>query len=273
VALNGEQTIDGVLTNASRVLVKDQTEPEENGIYLTSTGNWRRTKDFSRNDDVVAGTLVLVTGGSTNIGGWVTSFTGSLQIDTTEISFTDLAILVADLSDYAPLASPTFTGTPSGPTAAVGTNTTQLATTAFVKAAIDVVLGGVASAFDTLAEIATALGRALYSDVERQTITGGGNITPKDLGTLSAAGSNTVTPDPGDRGIQLVSNDHAGSILPGTAVGSYLLIVSNATGAGAITTTGWTVKGDSFDTTTTSVFVCACLVTSAVKLMTVTKYA
>lgn len=36
----------------------------------------------------------------------------------------------------APLASPTFTGVPAGPTAALSTNTTQLATTAFVQAAI-----------------------------------------------------------------------------------------------------------------------------------------
>ena len=36
-------------------------------------------------------------------------------------------------STRAPLASPTFTGTPSAPTAAAGTNTTQLATTAFVQ--------------------------------------------------------------------------------------------------------------------------------------------
>ena len=36
----------------------------------------------------------------------------------------------------APLASPTLTGTPAAPTAAVGTNTTQLATTAFVNAEI-----------------------------------------------------------------------------------------------------------------------------------------
>lgn len=37
----------------------------------------------------------------------------------------------------ADLASPTFTGVPKAPTAATGTNTTQLATTAFVKDAID----------------------------------------------------------------------------------------------------------------------------------------
>jgi len=36
----------------------------------------------------------------------------------------------------APLASPTFTGTPAAPTATAGTNTTQLATTAFVTAAV-----------------------------------------------------------------------------------------------------------------------------------------
>lgn len=41
-------------------------------------------------------------------------------------------ITASSLSGYAPLASPTFTGVPAAPTAAVNTNTTQLATTAFV---------------------------------------------------------------------------------------------------------------------------------------------
>jgi hypothetical protein len=48
-----------------------------------------------------------------------------------------MAQLAADLTTLAPLASPTFTGTPAAPTAAAGTNTTQIATTAFVKAADD----------------------------------------------------------------------------------------------------------------------------------------
>lgn len=39
-------------------------------------------------------------------------------------------------SQYAPLVSPAFTGTPEAPTAADGTTTTQIATTAFVAAAI-----------------------------------------------------------------------------------------------------------------------------------------
>ena len=46
------------------------------------------------------------------------------------------------LSSYAKKASPAFTGTPTAPTAAAGTNTTQIATTAFVKTAIDTALSG-----------------------------------------------------------------------------------------------------------------------------------
>jgi hypothetical protein len=45
--------------------------------------------------------------------------------------------LSTSFSAKADLASPTFTGTPSAPTAAPGTDTTQVATTAFVKAAAD----------------------------------------------------------------------------------------------------------------------------------------
>ena len=44
---------------------------------------------------------------------------------------------VIDLNSYAPKASPAFTGTPTAPTAASGTNTTQIATTAFVQTAIN----------------------------------------------------------------------------------------------------------------------------------------
>ena len=51
----------------------------------------------------------------------------------TEINteFSNIATAVATKAD---LLSPTFTGTPAGPTATPGTNTTQLATTAFVQA-------------------------------------------------------------------------------------------------------------------------------------------
>jgi hypothetical protein len=46
------------------------------------------------------------------------------------------AFVTSALATLAPLASPAFTGTPTAPTATAGTNTTQLATTAFVAAAV-----------------------------------------------------------------------------------------------------------------------------------------
>jgi hypothetical protein len=43
----------------------------------------------------------------------------------------------AQLNAKAPISSPTFTGTPAVPTASSGTDTTQVASTAFTKAAVD----------------------------------------------------------------------------------------------------------------------------------------
>jgi len=57
----------------------------------------------------------------------------------------------------APLASPSLTGTPSAPTATAGTNTTQLATTAFVASAVADLVGAAPATLDTLKELADAL--------------------------------------------------------------------------------------------------------------------
>ncbi|MFJ5392743.1 phage tail protein [Pectobacterium sp. CHL-2024] len=59
---------------------------------------------------------------------------------------------------YAPKASPALTGKPTAPTAAQASNDTQLATTAFVKAAIAALVNGSPGALDTLQELAAALG-------------------------------------------------------------------------------------------------------------------
>ncbi|EIG5854460.1 tail fiber protein [Escherichia coli] len=58
----------------------------------------------------------------------------------------------------APLASPALTGVPTAPTAAQGTNNTQIATTAYVRAAISALVGSSPEALDTLNELAAALG-------------------------------------------------------------------------------------------------------------------
>ncbi|MGO4917658.1 head decoration protein [Pseudogemmobacter sp. W21_MBD1_M6] len=66
--------------------------------------------------------------------------------------------LDAALAAKAPLASPALTGTPTAPTAVSATNTTQLATTAFVQAVVSGLISGAPGALDTLNELAAALG-------------------------------------------------------------------------------------------------------------------
>lgn len=64
ITLSGEQTIDGVSTSASRVLVKEQTSPEENGIYVSSSSGWSRAADMDA-DAEVAGSFVFISDGTT----------------------------------------------------------------------------------------------------------------------------------------------------------------------------------------------------------------
>lgn len=49
----------------------------------------------------------------------------------------------AELTKKAPIASPSFTGTPKVPTASAGTNNTQAASTAFVTSAISTAMAGI----------------------------------------------------------------------------------------------------------------------------------
>lgn len=92
----------------------------------------------------------------------------------------------------APLASPTFTGTPAAPTAAVSTNTTQIATTAFVVAEIADEVGTTVQGFDAdtaktdVAQTFTAAQRATIT-----TLTSGATVTPD----FAASNNYTLTLD------------------------------------------------------------------------------
>lgn len=82
-----------------------------------------------------------ITGGATGSATFDGSADASINVTVDPAGHQHTIAQVTDLQETlnakAPLESPTFTGTPTAPTADEGTNTTQLATTAFVKAAID----------------------------------------------------------------------------------------------------------------------------------------
>ena len=132
IALSGLQTIDGVaLAGGDRVLVKNQTTASQNGIYLADAGTWQRASDANSDGELRAGMMISVVSGTSQAGSmWRLATAGAITIGTTALSFVNV------FANYAQIASPAFSGTPTAPTAPVGNSTTQVATTAFVNAEI-----------------------------------------------------------------------------------------------------------------------------------------
>jgi hypothetical protein len=89
ITLNGTQTIDGVAVVAEdRVLVKDQTDATENGIYAVANGDWSRARDFNKDNDISRGTKVRVNTGDAGAGLDYALTTSDPVIGTSNIAFT-----------------------------------------------------------------------------------------------------------------------------------------------------------------------------------------
>lgn len=105
ITLSGEQTIDGVLTSGSRVLVWNQTNAVDNGIWDSSTGAWSRAIDCNTNQDLSKGTQVYVSNGATYAGNrFVFTSSNPIQPGTSSITIaqsTDSSTLQARLADSA----------------------------------------------------------------------------------------------------------------------------------------------------------------------------
>ena len=87
ITLSGEQIIDGTLTAATRVLVKDQTTASQNGVYLTASSAWVREPDYDGLLDALQGTLVGVASGTVNATTVWELTTASPVIGTSSLTF------------------------------------------------------------------------------------------------------------------------------------------------------------------------------------------
>lgn len=150
MTLSGTQTIDGVVVVVGdRALVKNQTNPAENGIYVVAFGAWSRSADANSWNELVSA-YVFVEAGTVNANaGFTCTAQAGGTLGTTPITWVQFSgagqvivgtgllksgnTLSVDTSVIAAVASPALTGTPTAPTAPAATNSTQLATTAFVK--------------------------------------------------------------------------------------------------------------------------------------------
>lgn len=94
IALSGLIEIDGITVIAGdRVLVKDQVDATENGIYAAASGAWTRTTDADNNpggtnSEVRNGMFVFVEEGTLNKNTqWTLQTTDAVVIGTTELNF------------------------------------------------------------------------------------------------------------------------------------------------------------------------------------------
>lgn len=91
ITLSGLQTIDTVAVPAGdRVLVKNQTNQAENGIYLASAGAWSRSSDANDWDELVSAVVFVESGGQGGTG-WYCSVQAGGTLGTTPITWTNLA--------------------------------------------------------------------------------------------------------------------------------------------------------------------------------------
>ena len=143
IAITGAQVSGNIAGNAGNVTGVVAVANGGSGAtsltgYLKGNGTSAFTGVASVPAGDVSGTLTVPQGGTgaATLTGYVKGNGVSAFTAAASIPQADVTNLVSDLALKAPLASPAFTGIPAAPTAAGGTNTTQLATTAFVQTAV-----------------------------------------------------------------------------------------------------------------------------------------
>ena len=88
ITLSGTQTIDGVaLSGGERVLVKDQTAKDENGIYVCASGAWARATDMDAADEFPSAAVFIKQGTASGDLGYICT-NDSVTVGVTGIIFT-----------------------------------------------------------------------------------------------------------------------------------------------------------------------------------------
>ena len=172
-------------------------------LITPSSGNIRFSQNISDNAASVAlsGSSLVLSSSSGNIN--INSPSG-LLVNGTGVSLGGHSHTASDITNfntsvsglingiYAPLNSPTLTGVPLAPTASSGTNTNQIASTAFVRNEITSLVNSAPSTLDTLNELAIALGNdANFSTTVTNSLAGKANLSGAAFtGSISSPSGN-----------------------------------------------------------------------------------
>lgn len=92
INLSGIQTIDGIsLLAGQRVLVKNQTDQRQNGVYIVGSAAWIRATDFDESSDLKAGVFIYIAEGTVNKKKvFHLTTTGQIILGTTNIVFENI---------------------------------------------------------------------------------------------------------------------------------------------------------------------------------------
>lgn len=170
----------------------------------------------------------------------------------TEID-TEYNAIASAISSKADLNSPTFTGTPAGPTASSGTNTTQLATTAFVTTAI-----AAATAALVPAGMIMIWSGSVGSIPSGWVLCNGSNSTPdlRDKFVIGAGNSYAVAATGGSKDAVVVSHTHTATVTDPGHLHTYRENVSpEYVGTGVYRTDVWNDSTSNTSTATTGITV------------------
>jgi hypothetical protein len=92
ITLSGAQTIDGIaIVAGDRVLVKNQTASQNNGIYVADSGAWARSADANTWDELVSAYTFVEEGSTYADTGWVCTINAGGTLGTTPITWSQFS--------------------------------------------------------------------------------------------------------------------------------------------------------------------------------------
>ncbi len=195
ITLSGLQTIDGYSASTNdRILVKNQTNQAENGIYVVAVGAWTRATDSSTVTQIYQ-QQVAVLNGTQALTLWANTNTGTIVIGTTALTYGQIGGSVA-----SPL---TLTGDVTGSgTGTVATTLANSGVTAGTYTKVTVNAKGLVTVGASLSsgDVTTALGFTPYNATNpagyisaNQTITLSGDVSGSGTTAITATLPNVVT--------------------------------------------------------------------------------